>query len=164
MLYCLKCVENKASPESPVELLLGRPARGYVNSQQELLEVDCPVLVWVKCPGPIRGEHLVTWPVSANHSSPEDVCAELLRVAAREALAVDLNKHGRTQLPLGAVLHEALVPLLDGVLGQSQLSLRSRDPTSTNHSSPHRSGCWSSGTPRRPWRAAPCPPGSPSHT
>ena len=54
--------------------------------------------------------------VSANHSSPEHVCAELLRVAAREALAVDLDEHGRTQLPLGAVLHEALVPLLDGVL------------------------------------------------
>ena len=63
--------------------------------------------------------HVSTWsrdPVSANHSSPEHVCAELLRVAAREALAVDLDEHGRTQLPLGAVLHEALVPLLDGVL------------------------------------------------
>ena len=41
---------------------------------------------------------------------------ELSRVTAREALAVDLDKSCRAELPSWAVSHESLVPVTDGLL------------------------------------------------
>ena len=90
-------------PESPFELLLGGAGRGDVDSQQELLEVDVSVLVGVK-----RAEHVV---------------AELLRVTAREEQLVHVHELGRGEAAVGAVLLEALVPLLDGVLVVSGVRL-----------------------------------------
>ena len=83
-------------PESPLELLLGGAGGSDVNGQQKLLEVDVAVLVGVE-----RAEHVV---------------AELLRVAAGEEELVHVYKLGRSQAAVGAVLLEALVPLLDRVL------------------------------------------------
>ena len=99
---------------------------------------------------------------AANHSSPveaarhQDLAAELDRGVLRPVAARQLAAHAPGVRvgaePLHAHLH------------QPEHAITPRDLASTNHSSPRRSGCWSSGTPRRPWRAAPCPPGSPSHT
>ena len=84
------------SPEGPVKLLLRAPGGGDVDGEQELLEVDEAVLVDVE--------------------RPEDVVAELAGVAGREALAVDLHEGLGVESAVGAVLLEALVPLVDGVL------------------------------------------------
>ena len=90
-------------PESPFELLLGGAGRGHVDGEQELLEVDVSVLVGVE-----RAEHVV---------------AELLRVTAREEQLVHVHELGRGEAAVGAVLLEALVPLLDGVLVVSGVRL-----------------------------------------
>ncbi len=83
-------------PECPLELLLRRSCRGDVDGEQELLEVDVPVLVGVE--------------------GPEDVVAELLGVAGGEEHLVHVDELDGGEAAVGAVLLEALVPLLDGVL------------------------------------------------
>ena len=80
-------------PERPVQLLLRAPAAGYVDGQQELLEVDVAVLVGVE--------------------GAEDVVAELVGVAGGEALGVDLHEGLGGQPAVGAVGLEALVPFLE---------------------------------------------------
>ena len=90
-------------PESPLELLLGRAGGGDVDGKEELLEVNVAVLVGVE-----RAEHVV---------------AELLGVAAGEEQLVHVDKLGRGQTAVGAVLLEALVPLLDRVLVVARVRL-----------------------------------------
>ena len=92
------------SPESPFELLFWRPRRGHVDGEQELFEIYEPIFVRVK--------------------GAEDVVAELLCVAAREEQLVHVNELGRGQPAIGAVLLEALIPLLDCVLVVARVRLQ----------------------------------------
>ena len=49
---------------------------------------------------------------------------KLLCIATRKTFTVDFYEHGRVQLPLWTVLHEAFVPLLYRVLVVSSVSLQ----------------------------------------
>ncbi len=91
-------------PECPLELLLGGAGGGDVDGQEELLEVDVAVLVRVE--------------------GPEHVVAELLGVARREEHLVHVDELDGRQPPVRAVLLEALVPLLDGVLVVARVGLQ----------------------------------------
>ena len=84
------------SPESPVQFLLRAACRSDINSQEKLPEVDEAVLIAVK--------------------GAEDMFTKLSGIPRREALAVDLHEGPRVELAIRTVHHEALVPLLDGVL------------------------------------------------
>ncbi len=91
-------------PEGPLELLLRGAGAGDIDGKQKLLEVDVSVLVGVE--------------------GAEDVVAELLSVARREKHLVHVDKLDRRQSAVRAVLLEALVPLLDGVLVVASLRLQ----------------------------------------
>jgi hypothetical protein len=91
-------------PESPLELLLGSTGACHIDGQQELLEVDVAVFVRVE-----GSEHVV---------------AKLLGVSAGEEHLVHVNKLDGGQTTVGTVLLESLVPLLDGVLVVSGVSLQ----------------------------------------
>ena len=92
------------SPESPFELLFWRPRRGDVDGEQELFEIYEPIFVGVK--------------------GAEDVVAELLCVPTREEQLVHVDELGRGEPPIGAVLLEALIPLLDCVLVVARVRLK----------------------------------------
>jgi len=83
-------------PEGPFQLLLRGASGCHVNRQQELPEVNEPILVGVE-----GSEHVVT---------------ELLGVARGEEELVHVNKLGRGQPAVGAVLLEPFVPFLYRVL------------------------------------------------
>ena len=83
-------------PEGPFELLFGRSGTGHINGQQELFEVNVSILVGIE--------------------GSENVIAELLCVATREKHLVHVDELDRGQSTIGAILLEALVPLLDRVL------------------------------------------------
>lgn len=82
------------SPECPVQLLLRTAAGGDVDGKQELLEVDVAILVGVE-----SAKHMVT---------------ELVGIARRKALRVDLHEGLGRQLAVGTVALEASIPLLWG--------------------------------------------------
>jgi len=96
--------QNVFLPESPFELLFGSSGACHIDGQQELLEVDVAVFVGVE-----GSEHVV---------------AKLLGVTAGEEHLVHVNKLDRGQTTIGTVLLESLVPLLDGVLVVSGVSLQ----------------------------------------
>ncbi len=83
-------------PEGPFQLLLRGTGGRHVDGEQELSEVNESVLVGVK-----GSEHMV---------------AELLGVARGEEQLVHVNKLGRRQTAVWAVLLEPFVPLLYRVL------------------------------------------------
>ena len=83
-------------PESPVQFLFGAPAGGDVDGQEELLEVDEPVLIGVE--------------------GSKNVVTKLVGVPRGEALAVDLHEGRGRELAIGAVTFETFIPLFDCVL------------------------------------------------
>ena len=99
----IRCTLKPSSPESPFELLFWRPRRGDVDGEQELFEIYEPIFVGVK--------------------GAEDVVAELLCVPTREEQLVHVDELGRGEPPIGAVLLEALIPLLDCVLVVARVRL-----------------------------------------
>ena len=90
-------------PEGPLELLFSRSSTGHINGQQELFEVNVSVLVSVE--------------------GSENMIAELLGVATREKHLVHVDELDRGKSAVGAVLFEPLVPLLDGILVVTCVSL-----------------------------------------
>ena len=89
-------------PEGPFQFLLGRSRARHVNGEEELLEVNVAVLVGVE-----GAEHVV---------------AELLGVARWEEHLVHVDKLDGGQSTIGAILLEAFVPFLDGILVVASVS------------------------------------------
>jgi len=83
-------------PEGPFQFFFRCAGAGDVYCKEELLEVDEAVLVGVE--------------------GPEDVVTELLGVAAGEKHLVHVDELDGREAAVGAVLLEALIPLLNGVL------------------------------------------------
>ena len=77
--------------------------------------ISCKLVFMLLCIRWICDKPLITYIVLVKH--PEDKRGELCRVSVGEELGVDLDEALLGEEAVGAVLEEALVPLLDLLLG-----------------------------------------------